>query len=127
MGNQRNLTEILDAYQTQLSHLIKARHDLEAQIVETRANLRALQRAEALLTGRPLPVAIVSESLGDRVVALLRMYGPQRTKELYAELAAEGEPPLQPTLYQMLRREQAKGRIHKVARGQYALGPEEGT
>jgi hypothetical protein len=127
MGDQRNLTEGLDAYQAQLSYLIKARHDLEAQILETRANLRALQRAEALLSGRPLPAAFVSESLGDRVVALLQMHGPQRIKDLWAELAAEGEAPLKQTFYQVLKRERAKGRIHKVAHGRYALGPEERT
>jgi hypothetical protein len=127
MGDQRSLTELVDAYQAQLSHLIKARHDLDAQIVETRANLRALQRTEALLSGRSLPVASAIESLGDRVVALLRMHGPKQTKNLWAELEAEGEAPLKNTLYVVLKRERAKGRIHKVAHGRYAPGPEERT
>jgi hypothetical protein len=127
MGDQRNLTESLEAYQAQLSHLIKARHDLEAQIVETRTILRALQRVEALLSGRSLPVAFASESLGDRVVALLQMHGPQHAKDLWAELAAEGEAPLKQTFYMMLKREHAKGRIHRIAHGRYAVGPEERT
>jgi hypothetical protein len=127
MGDQRSLTEGLEACQAQLSHLIKARHDLEAQIFETRANLRALQRAEALLSGRSLPAAFVSETLGDRIVALLRMHGPQRTKDLWGELVAEGEAPLKQTFYRVLHRALAKGRIHKVAHARYALGPEERT
>jgi hypothetical protein len=125
MDDQRNLTECLDRYQAQLSHLTKARHDLEAQIVETRVILRALQRVEALLSGRSLPVTVVSESLGDRVAALLHMHGPQPARDLWAELAAEGEAPLKQTFYMTLRRELAKGRIHRVAHGRYALGPKE--